>query len=143
MSLSIQKKYYLSKFNNFCIFIKTKAWILCNVNYQKIFEKSFLYFNLWIIFLVFFFFFFALFWPKIFSYNCWSKKDFWKLKLQKIRVFTQIKMQNFHLFKKKLIFFIFFSFIFKSSFFRFKFYKIVQLLEIFPTVPKLLNFENT
>ena len=91
----------------------------------------------------FFFFFFALFWPKIFSHNCWSKKDFWKLKLRKIRVFTQIKMQNFHLFKKKLIFFIFFSFIFKSSFFRFKFYKIVQFLEIFPTVPKLLNFENT
>ena len=43
--------------------------------------------------------FFALVWPKNFSYNCWSKKDFWKmfwwLILPKIQVFASVKMQHF------------------------------------------------
>ena len=30
----------------------------------------------------------------------------------------------------------------KSSFYRFKFYEIVQLPQIFPTIPKLLNFDK-
>ena len=36
----------------------------------------------------------------------------------------------------------FFFLIFKFSSFRFKFYKIVPLLEIFPTAPKLLKFDK-
>ena len=40
-----------------------------------------------------------------------------------------------------MIFLNFFFFNFKSFFFRFKFNKIFQLFEIFPIIPKLLNFD--
>ena len=47
--------------------------------------------------------------------------------------YSKIKMQNFHLFKMKLIFFS------PSSF---SYLNLVQLFEIFPTIPKWLIFEK-